>query len=69
MIQFLSAATEGKTTMSEVGLLQFLGQVSASEAGEVFRDFIFGRVREMISEVLAAEVTAAALARHESKAS
>ncbi|EMI43604.1 hypothetical protein RRSWK_03889 [Rhodopirellula sp. SWK7] len=43
--------------MNEVSLLQSLGQVSASETGEVFRDFIRGHVREMISEVMAAEVT------------
>ncbi len=39
--------------MNEVSLLQSLGQVSASETGEVFRDFIRGHVREMISEVMA----------------
>ncbi len=43
--------------MNEVSLLQSLGQVSASETGQVFRDFLRGHVREMISEVMAAEVT------------
>ncbi|EMI44879.1 hypothetical protein RRSWK_02612, partial [Rhodopirellula sp. SWK7] len=55
--QFSSGATDGETIMNEVSLLQSLGQVSASETGEVFRDFIRGHVREMISEVMAAEVT------------
>lgn len=43
--------------MKEVTLLQSLGQVSASETGQVFRDFLRGHVREMICEVMAAEVT------------
>ena len=38
-------------------LLHQLGQVSPSEAGEVFRDFLRGSVRSMICEVMAAEVT------------
>jgi putative transposase len=43
--------------MNEVSLLESLGQVSASETGQVFRDFLRGHVREMICEVMAAEVT------------
>lgn len=43
--------------MNEVSLLQSLGQVSASETGQVFREFLRGQVREMICEVMAAEVT------------
>lgn len=43
--------------MNEVSLLQSLGQVSASETGQVFREFLRGHVREMICEVMAAEVT------------
>ncbi len=43
--------------MNEVSLLQSLGQVSASETGQVFRDFLRGHIREMICEVMAAEVT------------
>ncbi len=43
--------------MNEVSLLQSLGQVSASETGEVFRTFLRGHVRQMICEVMAAEVT------------
>ncbi len=42
--------------MSESNLLQSLGQVSVSEAGEIFRDYLRGCVREMICEVMAAEV-------------
>lgn len=43
--------------MDEVSVLQLLGQVSGSDAGHVFREFLRGSVRSMISEVLAAEVT------------
>ena len=43
--------------MNEDNLLQTLGQVSSAEAGQVFRDYLRGHVREMISEVMAAEVT------------
>ena len=42
--------------MNEVSLLQSLGQVSASETGQVFR-LRRGHVHEMICEVMAAEVT------------
>ncbi|MEO2014525.1 MAG: IS256 family transposase, partial [Fuerstiella sp.] len=35
--QFTSGATDGETIMKEVTLLQSLGQVSASETGQVFR--------------------------------
>ena len=43
--------------MNEDNLLQALGQVSSEEAGQVFRDYLRGHVREMICEVMAAEVT------------
>ncbi len=43
--------------MNEFNLLQSLGQVSAGEAAEIFRDYLRGCVREMICEVMAAEVT------------
>jgi transposase-like protein len=43
--------------MTESNLLQSLGQVSACEAGEVFRDYLRGCVRQMMSEVMAAEVS------------
>jgi hypothetical protein len=37
--QFSSAATDGETIMNEVSLLQSLGQVSASQTAEIYRDF------------------------------
>lgn len=43
--------------MDESSLLQSLGQVSVGEASEIFRDYLRGCVREMICEVMAAEVT------------
>ena len=43
--------------MNEATLLQSLGQVAVSETGHVFREFLRGHVREMICEVMAAEVT------------
>ena len=43
--------------MQELNFLQSLGQVSSSEAGEVFRDFLRGSVRSMICDVMAGEVT------------
>ena len=42
--------------MNESTLLQSLGQVSASEAGGVFRDHLRGAVRQMICAVMAEEV-------------
>jgi transposase-like protein len=43
--------------MTESNLLATLGQVSSADAGVVFRDHLRGCVRQMISEVMAAEVT------------
>lgn len=43
--------------MDEHSFLRQLGQVSASEVGEVFRDFVRGQVRVLVSEVMAAEVS------------
>lgn len=43
--------------MDESNLLQSLGQVAAEDAAEIFRDHLRGCVREMICEVMAAEVT------------
>jgi hypothetical protein len=43
--------------MNEANLLQSLRQVSDCETGQAFRDFLRGHVREMICEVMAAEVT------------
>lgn len=55
--------------MNEVSLLQSLGQVSASETGEVFRAFLRGHVRQMICEVMAAEVTELCGAKHDPSSS
>ena len=40
----------------DCNLYQSLGQVSSDQAGVIFRDFLRGSVREMICEVIAAEV-------------
>ncbi len=42
--------------MDEFSLLQTLGQVSTGDAAEIFRDHLRGCVRQMFSEVMAAEV-------------
>jgi len=52
-----SVGADGETTMNESNLLQSLGQVSAGDAAEIFRDHLRGCVREMICDVMAAEVT------------
>jgi putative transposase len=43
--------------MSECSLFGMLGQVSGSEAGEVFRSFVRGHVRELVCRVMAEEVS------------
>lgn len=43
--------------MNDSNLLQQLGQVSSSDASSVFRDHLRGLVRQMISDVMAQEVT------------
>ena len=40
----------------DCNLYQSRGQVSSDQAGVIFRDFLRGSVREMICEVIAAEV-------------
>jgi len=50
--------------MDESTLYQSLGQVSVGEAAEIFRDHLRGCVREMICEVMAAEVTALCGPKH-----
>jgi putative transposase len=55
--------------MNEVSLLQSLGQVSGSETGEVFRAFLRGHVRQMICEVMAAEVTELCGPKHDPSSS
>ena len=42
--------------MDDFNLIESLGQVSSSEAGVIFRNFLRGGVRQMICEVMAAEV-------------
>jgi len=51
--------------MDESKLLSELGQASSSEAGVVFRDFLRGCVRQMLSDVMAAEVTELCGAKHD----
>ncbi len=43
--------------MNDSNLLQTLGQVSSGSAGEVLRDHLRGMVRQMITDVIAEEVT------------
>ena len=43
--------------MNEVALLRSLGQVSPSQPGQVFRDFLRGHLRQKICKVMATEVT------------
>jgi putative transposase len=59
-----SVVADGETTMNESNLLQSLGQVSVGEASEIFRDHLRGCVREMICEVMAAEVAALCGPKH-----
>ena len=42
--------------MDERNVFETLGQVSSSEAGDIFRNFLRGSVRQMICDVMAAEV-------------
>lgn len=42
--------------MDEHNVFQLLGQVSSTESGQVFREYLRGAVRTMICEVMAAEV-------------
>lgn len=42
--------------MDDLNLIERLGQVSSREAGIIFRNFLRGGVRQMICEVMAAEV-------------
>ena len=51
--------------MNESNLLQTLGQVSSESASEVFRTHLRGLVRQMITDVMAEEVTALCGAKHQ----
>jgi transposase-like protein len=42
--------------MDQSSLIELLGQASGSEAGEIFRQYLRGGVRMMLTEVMAAEV-------------
>ena len=42
--------------MDDCNIFETLGQVSSGDAGTIFRDFLRGSVRQMICEVMAAEV-------------
>ena len=42
--------------MDQSNLIEVLGQASGSEAGEIFREYLRGGVRMMLTEVMAAEV-------------
>ncbi len=50
--------------MDQCSLIELLGQASASEAGEAFREFLRGGVRQVILEVMAAEVGELCGAKH-----
>ena len=55
--------------MNDSNLLQTLGQVSSDEAGQIFRDHLRGFVREMISDVMASEVTELCGPKHQPSSS
>ena len=42
----------GSSRRGDLNLTEALGQVSASEAGVIFRNFLRGGVRQMICEVM-----------------
>lgn len=52
----LRLAADGETMM-DFNLYQTLGQVSSEDAGQIFRDHLRGFVRQMISDVMASEVS------------
>jgi hypothetical protein len=45
------------TVMDQCSLIALLGQATACEAGAVFREFLRGSVRLMLTDVMAAEVS------------
>ncbi len=53
-----------RVTTMDFNLYQTLGQVSSDDAGEIFRDHLRGFVREMISDVMASEVTELCGSKH-----
>ena len=52
--------------MTESILIETLGQAPSSDAGGIFRDYLRGCVREMICEVMAAEVNELCGPKHSS---
>ena len=44
--------------MDDCNIFEALGQVSSGEAGSIFRNFLRGSVRHLISQVMADEVVA-----------
>ena len=42
--------------MDQCNLIELLGQASVSEAGDAFREFLRGGVRQMIADVMSDEV-------------
>ena len=50
--------------MDDCNIFETLGQVSSGDAGTIFRDFLRGSVRQMICEVMAAEVNELCGPRH-----
>ena len=55
--------------MDERNIFETLGQVSSSEAGDIFQNFLRGSVRQMICEVMAAEVAHLCGPKHHPNAS
>jgi transposase-like protein len=55
--------------MDDFNLTETLGQVSSSEAGVIFRNFLRGGVRQMICEVMAEEVSELCGPKHHPNAS
>jgi putative transposase len=56
--EWSAVRADGKETIVviESSLFEQLGQVAASEAGDVFRNYLRGAVRRMFVDVMAAEV-------------
>jgi len=50
--------------VDDSNIFEVLGQVSSGEAGSIFRNFLRGSVRHLISEVMAEEVTALCGPKH-----
>ena len=51
-----SVAPDGEATGDDSNIFEVLGQVSSGEAGNIFRNFLRGSVRHLISPVLADEM-------------